>query len=942
MSAVLNKGDIFSGCRILAECGKGAYGVVYLAENAIGQKIVIKLVTSSGHSDREFRGLKHYIPVSGTHPNLLQVFHVGKFADGFYYTMEAADNLNDSGDFYRPATLGNMLREGRKFSPEYAVRVTRELLGGVSAMHRANLVHRDIKPDNIIFVNGKAKLSDPGLVTEAGQPETFAGTPGFIPPECIADALPATPGNDLYALGKVFYCMVTGNPPGEYPHLPENMRIEVRRQLFPSLSQMCNTNPAKRFTSAEEFLKSLPETIKNPSFLERKYSAFRDWKILNREKFRFFIFSLLFLLLIAVAAAALLLIGHTRKISRDSRLHREIDSFMAINRDRKELVLFQLEVYLPELSAKYLQMEEALAVYRSAGKLASAADTARKLHDFLRDAAGKLLPEVPAKLSSAAAASLAVIGKARGFMSTPLFEYLPDDVRKQFRKKVEKAESSFYSSWSGPRCSQDWDNMDNYEYPMVFVPPGAVKMAHNNKTVKIPYHFWIAKNETSHAHFTRLLGISPQRSPHTGTPVERVLWNDFLFYCRILTDVMKRREVLPEGYIVRPPTEAEWEYAANNAWLGKDTSPLSERAVIASNSGRRTMPAGSKKPGKLGINDIYGNVAELVLPLEPPAMQHAVIMRGGSFLSGEKDCYKRTPVLKYQNIPYSIGIRPVIAPGDPDYFDRHFFNGGATSLEYNGRIFELIGENYGCFEWRKAEELCRLMGGRLAELDSPELLKTIIEKMPLAAAGWECFIGGRKNEKSGKWHWISSGKEVDSGSWYKNFTGNLLALNGRKYLGVSDRRSGIFICQWDAKEFQKRNAALESGKKMPCELLRFSIGNRRYMLINSNMAWYTARRVCELLGGRLASPDTPELSRAIIEKLTEYSDYHILLGGYAKQNKWFWLSGTEYTGKLKQNKDHPIATLNRNFITLKNGDFYNSQYSSLFLCEWLPDNSLSN
>lgn len=192
MSAVLNKGDIFSGCRILAECGKGAYGVVYLAENAIGQKIVIKLVTSSGHSDREFRGLKHYIPVSGTHPNLLQVFHVGKFADGFYYTMEAADNLNDSGDFYRPATLGNMLREGRKFSPEYAVRVTRELLGGVSAMHRANLVHRDIKPDNIIFVNGKAKLSDPGLVTEAGQPETFAGTPGFIPPECIADALPAT------------------------------------------------------------------------------------------------------------------------------------------------------------------------------------------------------------------------------------------------------------------------------------------------------------------------------------------------------------------------------------------------------------------------------------------------------------------------------------------------------------------------------------------------------------------------------------------------------------------------------------------------------------------------------------------------------------------------------------------------------------------------------
>lgn len=174
MGIFLKAGEHFSGCKILSLCGRGAFGITYLAENPIGQKIIIKIISVTKYTERESTGLQHYMQVSGSHPNLLQVFHIGEIPEGFYYTMEAADDLSQDGRYY-PATLGNLLRQGKCFTPEEAVRITRELLAGINVMHTANLIHRDIKQDNIIFVNGKAKLSDPGLVIEAGKNATLAG-----------------------------------------------------------------------------------------------------------------------------------------------------------------------------------------------------------------------------------------------------------------------------------------------------------------------------------------------------------------------------------------------------------------------------------------------------------------------------------------------------------------------------------------------------------------------------------------------------------------------------------------------------------------------------------------------------------------------------------------------------------------------------------------------
>lgn len=941
MNIFFEQGEIFSGCKILHRCGQGGYGVVYLAENAIGQKIVIKIVAKTDSSSRELCGLRNYMQVSGTHPNLLQVFHIGEMKEGFYYTMEAADDLKTQ-DCFTPATLGNMLRNGRKFSPEEAIHIVRELLGGLAIIHDAGLVHRDIKPDNIIFVNGKAKLSDPGLVIPAGSQVSLAGTPGFIPPEIIASALPADVRSDLYALGKVFYCMVTGNHPSEYPHFPADMRIEVRRQLFPPLSQMCNTNPAKRFKSVKEFLNGMPVEIQAPTRWERWKNNFSSWKILNREKYKKIISSLILCTLLLLCAIFVFLLKREQKKQELDAAKNKVRSFRLINSNRKGLLSLQFRVFLPEKADQYQKLISELKKQEQNGQWHQAVMTVDKLTLFLRDAAEKNLPAVPEKEGSFQK-DFEISGAARSFLAAPLAAYLPAEKKKAYMEKLQRHEKVLYAGWAGPRCDRNWFDLSDYPHPLIFIPAGVVEMEHSGKTVKIPYHFWMCQHEITHEYFSRMVRISPQKSTKPRTPVERVAWNDVLNFCRVLTLTMKNNRKLPPGYIVRPPTEAEWEYAAKNAWKGKDTLPFEERAVFKDNSQKQTHTPGTKAPSKLGLLDIYGNVAEMVIPFEEPALANAVMVRGGSFRSTEKVCFRQLPYLKYQFLPDDIGFRTVVAPGDMSFFDKHFFISGPTALRDSGKVYELIGGNLGSFRWREAEQLAGMLGGRLAEIRDQKQFDLIRKKMPLALGGWPCLLNGEK--VNGKWIWRHSKREIDFGKWYPSrgdTTGKYLSVINRVWRPEKDLKCPLFLCEWDEKDFPRRTENIRSGKKQPLELTRFSLGNKNYMLINISVIGNTAVRLCELMGGRLACPDTPELKAAVIRHLKDYSHLKILLGGYAKFDQWFWLSGKEIREKIPPKPVTTLPSLNRNFIVLKGGRFWNSQLSEAFLLEWSNSSASSN
>ena len=239
-SCILNykAGDKLGSYTLLAECGKGAYGSVFLAENALTrQQVALKIVYHAGrNSDRELKGLIKYQNLC-KHTNLLQIYHVEGKENFFFYTMDAADNRNTTGD-YVPDTLAKRLKENGRLDPEVVKKMAQELLGDLNVLHSKGLFHRDIKPDNILWIDGKATLGDIGLVTDSSQ-TLLAGTPGFISSEVISGTREFEAKDDFFALGRTIYCAVTGLPVSQYPEFPESGTLTNTGELIQLYNKLC-------------------------------------------------------------------------------------------------------------------------------------------------------------------------------------------------------------------------------------------------------------------------------------------------------------------------------------------------------------------------------------------------------------------------------------------------------------------------------------------------------------------------------------------------------------------------------------------------------------------------------------------------------------------------------------------------------------------------------
>ena len=222
---------------LIAHCGKGAYGMVFLAENSVThQKVALKIIhTFSQNFERELKGLQQYQQICrGT--NLLQIYHVGKGEDFFYYTMDAADSIGEKE--YIPKTLASILQKHGKLQVEEIRAMTESIFDCLKILHSKGVMHRDIKPENILYVDGLAVLGDIGLITDHGQ-TTLAGTPGFIPPEVLAGIRDYETKDDFYALGKVLYCALTGLPVTQYPSFPANGTLTGAGEIIKLYTRLC-------------------------------------------------------------------------------------------------------------------------------------------------------------------------------------------------------------------------------------------------------------------------------------------------------------------------------------------------------------------------------------------------------------------------------------------------------------------------------------------------------------------------------------------------------------------------------------------------------------------------------------------------------------------------------------------------------------------------------
>ena len=231
-------GDILCGCILRQMCGTGAYGEVWLAEDAVGARVALKIIRNRGsYSERELSGLKNYKDCN--HPNLLKIRYVEISDDRICCIMDAADDLHHGRGQYQPDTLANRLRENGRMDGGEIVVMLDGLLNGLEELHKRGLVHRDIKPDNILWVNGRPTLADAGLIAPQGK-GSLVGTPGFMSPKLLTGKGKADPSDDFYALGKVIYCALTGLPVEDYPSIPENMTISTDAALGRALRDSCS------------------------------------------------------------------------------------------------------------------------------------------------------------------------------------------------------------------------------------------------------------------------------------------------------------------------------------------------------------------------------------------------------------------------------------------------------------------------------------------------------------------------------------------------------------------------------------------------------------------------------------------------------------------------------------------------------------------------------
>lgn len=217
MRAVTGQGRVVAGrYRLLSEVGRGAAGTVWRAHDVrLDREVAVKevhvpaIMSERDRRDRRERALREArVAARLSHPGAATVHDVIEADGSPWVVMELVPGRS----------LARLLAEEGPLPPGRVAQLGRTLVGALASAHAAGIVHRDVKPANVIVTPaGTAVLTDFGLATLAGDPQLtqtgmVMGTPGFCAPERIRGA-PASPASDLWSLGATLYAAVTGRGP---------------------------------------------------------------------------------------------------------------------------------------------------------------------------------------------------------------------------------------------------------------------------------------------------------------------------------------------------------------------------------------------------------------------------------------------------------------------------------------------------------------------------------------------------------------------------------------------------------------------------------------------------------------------------------------------------------------------------------------------------------
>ncbi|MET0762716.1 MAG: protein kinase [Thermoleophilaceae bacterium] len=211
MKATFSPGTSFAGYRVDSLVGRGGMGVVYRATDlSLGRPVALKLIAPELAEDERFRARflrEPRLAASLDHPNVIPIYEAGEHEGQLYLAMR----------FVEGSDLKTVLEREGKVRPERALGVLGQVAGALDAAHRRALVHRDVKPANVLLDGeGHVYLTDFGITKQLGGESTdtgrVVGTFDYLAPEQIRGE-PVDGRTDVYALGCVLYECLSGAPP---------------------------------------------------------------------------------------------------------------------------------------------------------------------------------------------------------------------------------------------------------------------------------------------------------------------------------------------------------------------------------------------------------------------------------------------------------------------------------------------------------------------------------------------------------------------------------------------------------------------------------------------------------------------------------------------------------------------------------------------------------
>ena len=291
--------DAVAGYEILGVLGRGGMGVVYKARQAgLNRVVALKMILSGDHADEQerarFRSEAEAV-ARIQHLNIIQIYEIGEEDGRPYFSLEYVDG----------GSLTARI-DGEPQPPREAARIVHLLAGAMDCAHKAGVVHRDLKPGNVLLTaDGTPKITDFGLAKrvqeDSGQTRSgsILGTPGYMAPEqAEGKNNEVGPPADVYALGAILYELLTGRMPFRAPSVLETLeQVRTREPVAPAelqptvprdLETIClkclQKDPRRRYDGAGALAEDLRRFLAHEPILARRVGLLeRAWRWRRRN-----------------------------------------------------------------------------------------------------------------------------------------------------------------------------------------------------------------------------------------------------------------------------------------------------------------------------------------------------------------------------------------------------------------------------------------------------------------------------------------------------------------------------------------------------------------------------------------------------------------------------------------------------------------------------------